>query len=610
VDTEERKFFAPHQITDALAYLGGHILIAHHGLGYDFPVLEKLHGFRVPRERQLDTLVLARLIHPNVKERDSDLNKSRLKKGEPTMGKEFGKHTLRAWGRRLRIPKADFEGPWDGYTQEMGEYCQQDVETSLRLWRYLDPDRYSQSAIELEHDVARLCQLITAAGWPFNEKEAQRLHGEWSEKKGALERDLVKEFEGWHESEIFIPKVNNKSRGYVKGVPFEKKTFTTFNPQSRQHIIRALSDRGWKPAAFTDNGQPKLDEEVIESLSATFTGCGSLVDYLTICKRLGQLANGEQAWLKHVRDGRIHADYNPMGAVTSRASHFNPNIAQVPTVSSPYGKECRGLFTVPEGWVLLGADMAGLEARCFAHYLAKHDAGAYGQLLLTGDPHWATVRAVGLLDCDRDKESPLHEGVRTETKRLFYGVLYGAGDEKAGRIILDVCRLAQKLGDPWPCVKFFGDDPAPKQKKLRAAGAKAKFGLFNGIPGFAQLRRDLEDILDLKPTLPGLDKRRLPVRSAHSALNALLQSAGAILCKRWIVSAHKAASLVSAPGWDGDFVFVGWIHDELQVAVRKGKEEIIGNTIVNAAQNAGEPYGFRIALDSSYKTGASWAETH
>jgi DNA polymerase-1 len=617
VDTEERRVFGPAQIHDALDYLGGHTLIAHNGLGYDFPVLEKLYGFKVPHERQLDTLVLARLMHPNVKERDSNYNKTRLKKGLPTMGENFGKHTLKAWGVRLNVEKGSYEGPWDGWTQEMQDYCVQDITTALKLWKYLDADRYSQAAIELEHDVARLCRMITEAGWPFNEDEAHRLHGEWAQTKEWLERDLITEFKGWEETEEFVPQINNKKRGYQKGVPFTKRWFVTFNPQSRDHIVRALKDRGWQPTEFTDSGKPKLDEEVIEGLAAAplgggevFTAPTRLIDYLTICKRLGQLATGEQAWLKHVKDGRIHAEYNPMGAVTSRAAHFNPNIAQVPSVSSPYGAECRSLFTVPEGYVLLGADMAGLEGRCFAHYLAKHDGGAYGKLLLSGDPHWAVVRAVGYFDCARDKANSLHTLVREHgAKRLFYGMLYGAGDEKAGRIVLDACRMATKIGHPEFHQKFFGEEQAPRQKALRAVGKLAKFNVIHGIAGFEKLKKDIAYILENKATLPGLDKRRLPIRSDHAALNTLLQSAGAILCKRWIVDA-LVALLADGLCWPDDFFFVGWIHDELQVAVRKGLEERVGNIIVACARNAGEPYGFRIALDSSWKTGASWAETH
>lgn len=643
VDTEERRRFGPNQINQALSYLQGHTLIAHNGLGYDFLVLEKLHGFVVPPEKQLDTLSIARLKHPNVKERDKAFNQTQLKKCKPTMGEDFGKHTLRAWGKRLHLHKADFEGPWDGWSQEMEDYCAQDVETNLKLWKFLNPETYSQSAIELEHRAARLCRMITEAGWPFNEAAAAALHVELLKKKHACEKALVAEFGGWWAprnakvltrkefhalypeakavglpSEMplpFVPKRDNARFGYVAGAPCTQIEWVQFNPSSRQHVVRCLMKRGWEPTEYTDSGQPKLDEEVIENLGAEFDQADTLVEYLMLEKRLGQLAEGANAWLKHVKNGRIHAEYNPMGAVTSRASHFNPNIAQVPAGSSPYGHECRSLFTVPEGWELLGADMSGLEGRCLAHYLAKYDNGAYGYQLLSGDPHWQVVLAVGYLgNVARDKGSQLHTIIReTGAKRLFYGMLYGAGDLKAGRIILEACRLARKTNPEWGHVyeKFFGDDLAPDDKKLRAVGKAAKSAVVEGITGFSDLMETLAGLIARSGTLPGLDLRRLPIRSEHAALNTLLQSAGAILCKRWICDAYDM--LIAAGfkwGWDGDFVFLGWIHDELQIACRAGLGARIGPIVTAAARGAGEPYGFRIALDSEYKIGKTWADTH
>jgi hypothetical protein len=375
-----------------------------------------------------------------------------------------------------------------------------------------------------------------------------------------------------------------------------------------------LRNLGWKPKEYTPSGKAQLDEEIIEGVVADFPQAAMLSRYLMLDKRLGQLADGKAAWLKTVKDdGRIHADYNPMGAVTSRASHFNPNIAQVPAGSSPYGHECRELFYVPAGWEMLGADMSSLEGRCLAHYLAKHDGGAYGEALLKGDPHWAVVVGVGFVAGERDKRNELHTIVReTGAKRLFYAMLYGCGDEKAGRIILDSCRLARKTNPEWGFVyeKFFGSSEAPSAKLLREVGSTAKLGLIRGIKGFSRLQSIISCEVG-KGWLHGLDLRRLPIRSEHAALNTLLQSAGAILCKRWMCDAYDALLADGLRwGWDGDFGFLGWIHDELQIACRNGLGDRIGALLTTAARGAGEPFKFRIALDSEYKIGKTWADTH
>lgn len=608
--------WGPDQISQGLEKLEqADKLIAHFGIGYDFPALAKVKGFIVPESKQLDTVVLSRLKHPNIKETDSKFNASQMAKGLPTMGDSFGKHTIEAWGIRLGIPKLHTDiTDWSEWTQEMQDRCAGDVATALRLWKNLNPDRMSQPAIELEHRIARVCRKITEAGWPFDEKKAVELHAKLVDEKHLLEVELKKQFGGWVIETPFVPKVNNKARGYVKGQTFIKKETIEFNPRSTQHIEKVMRELGWVPTEFTDGGRAKLDEPILENIVSEYPQAQGLTRYLMLGKRIGQLADGKNAWLKHVgKDGRIHADYNPIGAITFRASHYSPNIAQVPAASSEYGHECRELFTVPEGWEEVGADMSGLEGRCFAHYLARYDNGAYGEALLKGDPHWAVVLAVGYLDCVRDKDSQLHIVIREQgAKRLFYGMLYGAGDEKAGRIVLEACRLARKTtGNEAIYKKFFGEDEAPNSRTLKVVGAAAKKAVITGIGGFEQLKDVISAKVKSEGWLPGLDGRRLPIRSDHAALNSLLQSAGAILCKQWVCDGYDALINDGLKyGWDGDFVFLGWIHDELQIACRNGLGDRIGKLLTDAARKAGDPFKFRIALDSDYKIGKSWADTH
>jgi len=637
--------WGPDEIPQALEVMAtADKLIAHYGLGYDFPALLKLYNFDVPVHKQVDTVVISRLKHPNIKETDGKWNGVRVARGQPAMGADFGKHTIAAWGLRLGVPKlhTDIED-WSEWTKEMQERCVGDVATALKLWNYLAPDKYSQPAIELEHRIARLCLKITAFGWPFNAKKAAELHASLVGEKYKVEKELKLQFGSWWQNNgEFTPKGPNKKYGYwgetvetevvineevngkpatrvskvkvFNGYPCTKIERVDFNPNSRDHIALCLTRLGWKPKEHTESGKAKMDEEVLDGVVKQFPQAAGLTRYLMLDKRIGQIADGNAAWLKVVKDdGRIHADYNPMGAVTSRASHFNPNIAQVPAASSEYGHECRELFYVPQGWEMLGGDMSGLEGRCFAHYLAKHDGGAYSEALLKGDPHWAVVKAVGFVDSGRDKGNQLHTIAREAgAKRLFYAMLYGCGDEKAGRIILDACRLMRKTNPEWGFVyaHFFGGSEAPLGKCLKKVGASAKLNVVSGINGFNRLKFDLQSCV-AQGWLPGLDMRRIPIRSEHAALNSLLQSAGAILCKQWICDAYDALIADGLRwGWNGDFGFLGWIHDELQIACRNGLGDRIGTVLTAAARNAGEPFKFRIALDSEYKIGRTWADTH
>jgi DNA polymerase-1 len=639
VDTGERRLFGPGDCNcvfgAAIEYLStADVLIAHFGLGYDFPAIQKVTGWVIPPSITLrDTVVLARLKYPNIKELDSKYNASQLAKRLPPMGEQFGKHTIEAWGIRLKCAKIHTDiTDWSKWTPEIQERCVGDVETNLRLWQYLNMDAYSQPAIELEHRIQVVCNKMTAAGWPFDVKKAGKLHADLLEEKDRLEKALKSEFGGWWAPKgpaaikgdpktkgQFTPKRNDARMGYVAGQVCTKIEWIEFNPKSLAHVERCMRKLGWVPTAFTETGGAKLDEEVLDSIETEYPQAAGLTRYLMLCKRLGQLAEGNQAWLKKVAaDGCIHGQYNPMGTVTSRAAHYDPNIGQVPSVSSPFGAECRELFVVPQGWELVGADMEGLEGRCQGHYQWPHDGGEFARLLLEGDWHWKNVLAMGLLPADtvriKDQGHPeyqLHTMLREHgAKRWFYALIYGMGAVESGSILLNACRAVRKENPEWGFVyeQFYGKDEAPSEKVMKRVGGSLKKRFMDNSPALQALIRKVTEMAEDHGKLPGLDKRVLPIRAAFSSFNALLQSAGAILCKRWVCDAHDA--LLQQFEWGRDFVILGWIHDEVQVSCRKGLGKQIGDIIVKAAQQSGEPYGFRMRLDSSYKVGANWAQTH
>ena len=509
---------------------------------------------------------MARTIHPNIKEQD-------LKK--PEFPKDLiGRHSLKAWGVRLGEHKADYSGSWDSWNPEMHAYMEQDVRTTLKLLQFLKPWEYPEVPLALEHRVAHICHLMEYHGWTFDVQKAQKLYVTLVERRDELEKALVSQFGSWQEVDrTFIAKRDNRSLGYVKGQQVVKHKTVLFNPGSRVHIEKKLRELGWKPTEFTESGRAKLDEPILAQID--IPAAKEIIEYLLIQKRLGQLADGDNGWLKVVgSDGRIHAYTNPGGTITGRASHSSPNIAQVPAVRGkkglvPYGKECRELFTVPKGWVLVGADMAGLELRTFSHYLSFFDGGAYGDVVVSGDPHSHNQQAAGL-------------STREKAKEFIYALLYGAGDRRIGSIA----------------------------GGSKAEGKELKERFFKGLPAFKKLK-DRVDLSAQRGYLVALDGRRTPVRSEGAALNTLLQGAGAILCKQWLADVYDAMDAKGLRfGYDGDCVIVAWVHDEISVACRKGLEDIIGETLTQTALKSGEPFNFKIALSADYKVGLSWADVH
>ena len=471
------------------------------------------------------------------------------------------------------------------------------------------------NAVTLEHRIARVCDAIETAGVPFDVKKAADLHVRLITEKARIEDTLIEQFGSWEvPTELLVPKRDNKTLGYKKGVPIQKYKTVTFNPGSRQNIAKVLIDRGWKPKKFTDGGQPQFDEEVLQSVVLSYPEMAGVDTYLMLDKRLSQLAEGKQAWITTVKeDGRIHGVINPMGTATSRCSHFLPNLAQVPNSSSPFGPECRELFYAPKGWKFLGADVSGLELRALAHYLAPLDGGKYMKTVIDGDIHWANAQAMGLVTGERDKHNALHTLLREDgSKRFIYGFVYGAGSEKCGEIIHDCLVKAKRdCGPEGEALyqKFFGAG-ALKENALKNVGTRVKANFTKRIEGFQGLKDRIDNQVERFGWVYALDERKVPTRSAHSALNFLIQSAGAVLCKTWACSAFEDICSRYKLGPDGDVQFVLFVHDELQLLVRDGLEQEIGESLISHARASGEPYKFRGPLDANYKVGKSWAATH
>lgn len=574
-DTEElASYHTEEELDKALKTLRtAKELIGHNIICFDLPALHQVYGFEPhPSSRIIDTLVCTRLIWSDLKNDDFKYRPPRL---PLTL---YGRHSLEAWGLRIGEYKDDFgkTTDWQSWSPEMAEYCEQDVRVTHKLLQRIEAKRYSQDALRLEHDFQRIILKQEQFGFCFDQKAAVELYATLAAEREALSGQLQKAFPPVTVEEEFIPARDNKTRGYVKGVPFIKRKEVAFNPSSRTHIANRLKERyGWEPVELTDKGAPKIDDEVLSALP--YPEAPLISRYLMLEKRLGQLSEGSQAWLKNIgKDGRIHGHVNTNGAVTGRCTHSYPNIAQVPSVGSEYGADCRALFGPPPGYYQLGCDASGLELRCLAHYMARYDGGAYRDEVLHGDIHTANQKAAGL-------------ETRNEAKRFIYAFLYGAGDALIGSLI----------------------DPSLTDPAARSAlGKRIKTKFLKGMPALAQLINDVQVKVKARGHLIGIDGRVLPARSPHSALNLLLQSAGAVAMKKATVILWERLAQEGFT-FGKDIAQMAHIHDEFQLAVRDDiHPDTIGQMSVDAIRDAGESFHFRCPLDGEYKVGHNWAECH
>ena len=559
--TGVRQSFTPLKVEHGLRRLmQADLVIGHNVIKYDLPVANKLYPwFAIDRAKVIDTLVLSRLIFSDLSDQDRS-NRAKID------AKLYGSHSLKAWGQRLGIHKGDYTGGFDEYSPEMLAYNEQDVEVTTRLYEMLiKHPAYSERASVLEHSVAHIVAQQERYGFTFDVAAAERLSGELIVRRMTLEQNLQDTFKPWvQDVGLFTPKVNNTLRGYVKGVPVMKTKTVEFNPGSRHHIANRLKAmRDWKPIEFTSDGSAKIDETIL--LELPYPEAKLISQYLMVQKRIGMVCEGDGAWLKKARCGKIHGEMITNGAVTGRATHKNPNIGQVPSVGSEYGKECRALFGPSKGRVQVGIDVSGLELRMLAHFMHRYDNGRYATEVVTGDVHTANQLAAGL-------------ETRDQAKTFIYAFLYGAGPQKIGSIV----------------------------GKGAVHGKKLKDSFLRRTPALARLLFAIKDAAR-RGYLIGLDGRRVRVRSGHSAPNTLLQCAGALVCKEWMTLLDEA---IIAWGWQDKCQQLAWVHDELQFESDADIADELGKLAVACIAQAGENFKIKLPLTGEYKVGQNWCETH
>jgi hypothetical protein len=527
-------------------------VITHNGIFFDFPVLKKVWGITVKKSQVVDTLVLARLFDPSI---------------------EDG-HSLEAWGNRLGHFKAPYKKIWSWMTGKpliveddkgkkvdqshlafdepviplLHSYCKQDTLVTKELYKYLTKEMendFSKESITLEHEVAIIIAEQERNGFKLNEAGAMQLLAELKTKLDVIQVEMAT---------IFPPKVTAGRTHKTTGKAL-KDIIEPFNPGSRQQIAERLTAKGWKPKKRTEKGSVIVDEEVLASLD--YPEAKALAEYMMLQKRIAQV----ESWLKAVEaDGRVHGRVITNGAISGRATHMSPNMAQVPNMDAVYGKECRALWTVDKGNSLVGVDLAQLELRCLAHYMQDED---YTTTLLSGDIHEKNRQAAGLSS-------------RGEAKRFGFAFLYGAGGAKIGQILGCSAQEGQAVINRY--LKAM-----PKLKSLR----------------------DKVERMSATGTLPGLDGRRLNIRSAHSAVNTLLQGAGAIVSKQWLVCVQQTLRRRKIP-----YRLVAWVHDEIQIETSKSDAEVVGQICVEAARAAGVVLKTRCPMDAEYNVGTNWSESH
>ena len=498
--------------------LGVKQFIMHNGLIFDAPVLNRLLGTKIKVNQVIDTLVLSQLYNP-------------IRDG----------HSLKAWGKRLSMPKGDVDS-FEVYTPEMLEYCKQDVNITHKVFQELEKEGkgFSDYSSEIEHKIRVIIHKQKKNGFAIDMEKAMGLFNKLKDEADNLEKWSLDNFD---------PTV----------VELKTKTkYIPFNIGSRQQIASRLMKLGWKPKQHTDKGNIIINEAVLDTID--MPEARKFSRFFLLQKRIAQI----KSWIKACddRDGRVHGSVMTLKTITGRMSHNSPNMAQIPAVRSPYGKECRDCWTVSDTSThsIVGTDASGLELRCLAHLM---NDTTFTDILLTGDIHTHNMKMAGLTD-------------RDQAKTFIYAFMYGAGSAKIGKIVGAGAKEGQQLIN-----KFLTSMPSLKRVRDEVTKASAK-GKIRGIDG-----------------------RVLYVRSTHSALNTLLQGAGAVVCKVWLINIMTRVRTLGV-----DAKLVASIHDEYQFEVLNTDVKKFGQITKDAMKDTEKELHMKCPLDSEWKVGKTWAETH
>lgn len=515
-------------------------LWAHNLLGFDLPALRKVYPGWRPRGRMRDSLIIARTIWPE--EHQAALDATNVKRGRPFPKNLVGRHSLAAWGYRLKDLKGESPASWAHLTPEMLDYCAQDVIVLDLLVKRILAHQPRDAQIELEQAFAPIIEAMTRRGFALDVGRVEALVAAGTARRAELTAELRAAFPDFTDEYVTPKKQLRRTRT------------TVFNPNSRAHVARALTEKhGWRPTVFTPTGHPQVDEAVVAALP--YPEARVIGERLAIQKRLGTLAEGDNAWLKLVKpDGRVRGRVQHNACVTSRCSHSRPNLGNVES-----GSEMRACWVAGGEQVLVIADASGLEARIMGHYAWRFDDGDLARTLLEGDVHARNQESI--------KKASGLDVPRVVAKQVFYGICYGAQDGKVGRII----------GRP-------------------SAGKAVRDAVLAGLPGLSRLVKAVTADAAANGWLRLPDGRRAWVRAKHAALNTLVQGTAAILMKKAIVRSAWTESTM-----------VAFVHDEIVCEVPYERSAECGADLAASIVAAGEHYKLRVPLAAHVSCGTDWS---
>lgn len=563
VDTDAITVFREGDEEHAREYFKGYDrVIGHNFISFDSYWLRKLWDVRIPVRNITDTLVLSRLSDSSRKE-----------------------HSLRSWGERVGVYK-DHNEDFTKWSQEMEDYCIQDVNVTLAVYKQLQKDLrgFTKESVEIEQLSQYLLALQKRHGFKLNRELALKTKTEIDTKYF----DIIEKLKTLLPprkvvGDVWIPKykkdgtLTSVSARIIKsgdvekiGDDYHRITWKEFCIDSPTEIVERLHGY-WKPFIFTPGGQPKVCEENLNTLVAD---APEEFQKIKECKVLKSRSTLIQSYFDACDEhDRVHGSVISIGAATHRMAHNHPNTGNIPS-KGLYGKVCREMYTVDEGRLLVGCDASNIQLRGLCHYMRDENL-KYN--ILHKDMHYYFSQIYGLNPLDKEYDESNEEMVagRKKGKTCTFAIIMGAGEAKIGTILGSAKR-----------------------------GHEAFEGLKKNCKGWSKFKQELEYRAKIG-YFTGLDGRKIPLKNAHFAMSTYLQAFEAV-CMKWaMIEAYRR---IKEAGLDAFQVAV--VHDEMQWDCKASDAEAVGIILRQCIRDAGTHFNSFCPLEGEYKIGNNWEETH
>ena len=585
----------------------GFLWVAHNGLSFDIPVLNRLLGTTIDYRHVVDTFVVSRLVNYD----------------------RFQTHSLEELGNHLKFHKGHFND-WSRLSQEMIDYCIQDVLVTEKVYQMYHKYIWSpewKKAMRVEHDMVVVCNDMSKNGFKFDSDRARELLEEIKSRMSVLEAEFQQIWPPWLEEVNRVQyrmkldgslysttekAMNSYPKTEIQGTELVCYDYHVFNPGSSKDRVDKLWEAGWKPTEKTKRayqfdraelgskwGKATLTADLYREKKEYYerygwtvseenlttlpkdapVGAKKLAEWLTLEGRRSSL----EEWLGCVKeDGRIHSKFWHIGAWTHRMSHSNPNSANISSVYSGTPQNSVDEVKAEFDWqlralwcsdnYLVGVDAESIQLRILAHYLRNDE---YVEAIVSGrkedgtDIHNVNRRALGL-----------EHLVRDDAKTFIYAWLLGAGTAKIARILRTTTRLAKGAVDNF------------------VSSTKGLSALKSG-----RIKRDAG-----RGWFEGLDGRKVLCSSEHLMLAGYLQNGEAVVMKHANLLWRNWADKEKIKYRQVNFVHDEWVTECLG---DRSMAEHLGFLQQKSIEQVGKDLGVYCPLAGGIpKIGKNWKEVH